>query len=278
MDLYDWSPDRAYTRNLKKGKTVIEPPICLSMLSSIATELLFSYCVDEQTEILTAAGWKRHQDVVAGDECYTLNHETGLGEWQRISKVNVFAGQPRREMVRIEGRAHSSLSTLNHRWPVRSKGNSAWFRRWKTSETLNQSDYIQCAARDAGLPTEPRWSDAFVELVAWAWTEGYWNVSNMLGLCQSSRVHPDYCERIRTALFEHLGPRHEGSMFSHRKDAIPLWVEDPPRADIGMIHWRLNQEAARPFTEVLSIPEKVIPCRGCARSHSNSLSFLSKRH
>jgi hypothetical protein len=258
MDLYDWSPDRAYTRNLKKGKTVIEPPICLSMLSSIATELLFSYCVDEQTEILTAAGWKRHQDVVAGDECYTLNHETGLGEWQRISKVNVFAGQPRREMVRIEGRAHSSLSTLNHRWPVRSKGNSAWFRRWKTSETLNQSDYIQCAARDAGLPTEPRWSDAFVELVAWAWTEGYWNVSNMLGLCQSSRVHPDYCERIRTALFEHLGPRHEGSMFSHRKDAIPLWVEDPPRADTGMIHWRLNQEAARPFTEVLSIPEKVV--------------------
>lgn len=47
MDLYDWPPDRAYTRNLKKGKTVIEPPICLSMLSSIATELLFSY-IDQE--------------------------------------------------------------------------------------------------------------------------------------------------------------------------------------------------------------------------------------
>ena len=47
MDLFDWPPDRAYTRNLKKGKTVIEPPICLSMLSSIATELLFAY-IDQE--------------------------------------------------------------------------------------------------------------------------------------------------------------------------------------------------------------------------------------
>lgn len=43
MDLYDWPPDRAFTRNLRKGKTVIEPPICLSMLSAVSTDLLFAY-------------------------------------------------------------------------------------------------------------------------------------------------------------------------------------------------------------------------------------------
>ena len=37
MDLFDWSPDRAYTRNLKKGKTVIEPPICLSRSTACGT-------------------------------------------------------------------------------------------------------------------------------------------------------------------------------------------------------------------------------------------------
>ena len=42
MDLYDWSPTRQYTRNLKKGKTIIEPPICLSMLSACSTDLLFA--------------------------------------------------------------------------------------------------------------------------------------------------------------------------------------------------------------------------------------------
>ncbi len=43
MDLYDWPSDRAYVRNLRKAKTVIEPPICLSMLSAIATDLLFAF-------------------------------------------------------------------------------------------------------------------------------------------------------------------------------------------------------------------------------------------
>lgn len=259
MDLYDWPPDRAYTRNLKKGKTIIEPPICLSMLSSVATELLFSFCVDDETEILTAAGWKRHEDVHTGDECYTLNHETGQGEWQHISAMNVFPGHPDREMILMEGtRGHSSLTTPNHRWPVRSKGNSSWSRRFKTTETLNQADFIQCAAEDNGLPTVPKWSDAFVELVAWIWTEGSWNPSNALGICQSSRVNPAYCERIRAALHAHLGPRHEGSMWPHHLRDVPRWVEDPPHPDTQMIHWRINQEGSRLFTEVLSIPEKVV--------------------
>lgn len=48
MDLYDWPPNQAYTRNLKKGKTVIEPPICLSMLSAIATDLLFAFTDTEE--------------------------------------------------------------------------------------------------------------------------------------------------------------------------------------------------------------------------------------
>jgi len=43
MDLFDWPVNRSYTRNLKKGKTVIEGPICLSMLSSCSTDLLFTY-------------------------------------------------------------------------------------------------------------------------------------------------------------------------------------------------------------------------------------------
>lgn len=50
MDLFDWPPGKPYTRNLKKGKTVIDGPICLSMLSSIATDLLYAYSdVEEWT-------------------------------------------------------------------------------------------------------------------------------------------------------------------------------------------------------------------------------------
>lgn len=43
MDLFDWPNDRQYIRNLRKGKTVIEPPIVLSMLSAVSTDLLFLF-------------------------------------------------------------------------------------------------------------------------------------------------------------------------------------------------------------------------------------------
>lgn len=48
MDLYDWPPNRSYTRNLKKGKTVIDPIICLSMVGAISTDLLFAYADSEE--------------------------------------------------------------------------------------------------------------------------------------------------------------------------------------------------------------------------------------
>jgi hypothetical protein len=48
MDLFDWPTDRQYTRNLKKGKTVIEPPICLSMLSTCSTDTLFDHTDTEE--------------------------------------------------------------------------------------------------------------------------------------------------------------------------------------------------------------------------------------
>lgn len=43
MDLYDWPPHRPYMRNLKKGQTIIEAPIALSLVGGIATDLLYAY-------------------------------------------------------------------------------------------------------------------------------------------------------------------------------------------------------------------------------------------
>lgn len=41
MDLYDWPDERPFTRNLKKGETRIEGPICLSLLGGVSTDTLF---------------------------------------------------------------------------------------------------------------------------------------------------------------------------------------------------------------------------------------------
>lgn len=48
MDLYDHPPDVPYIRNLRKGKTIVEPPICMSMISTCSTDLLFNYSDTEE--------------------------------------------------------------------------------------------------------------------------------------------------------------------------------------------------------------------------------------
>src|SRR5699024_6193646 len=45
-------------------------------------------------------------------------------------------------------------------------------REFVTSDALNTGHLIPTAAPHAGLPTEAKHSDAFVELVGWFWTEG----------------------------------------------------------------------------------------------------------
>jgi hypothetical protein len=48
MDLFDHPVDQPYTRNLRKGKTVIEGPVCLCLLSACSDELLFSYTTSDE--------------------------------------------------------------------------------------------------------------------------------------------------------------------------------------------------------------------------------------
>src|SRR3954468_10627236 len=76
-----------------------------------------AHCVDSETEILTAEGWKRWNHLGADDGALMLNHTTGLAEWGTILAVKVLPAQ-QRELLAMEGRSHSSLTTLDHRWPV----------------------------------------------------------------------------------------------------------------------------------------------------------------
>ena len=165
-------------------------------------------CVDLDTEILTVDGWRAHDQIAAGDVVFTLNHQTGLAEWQTVERVSVFPADGR-ELVSIEGKAHSSLSTLDHRWPVIARDTGE--RRWRQSTSINTNDYVQTAARLVET-AEPKWSDDLVELVAWFYTEGhvdrrpYRDGGGLTVLTQSVEVNPEMVDRIRGLLSRLLGP------------------------------------------------------------------------
>lgn len=158
-------------------------------------------CADEATEIFTSQGWKRHSDLAVGDTVLTLNESTGLSEWDTVLRVNRYEGE--HLVTHMEGRSHSSVTTQDHRWLAnrayarKSGGTLGW--RWTTTDKLTQDDRIPTAVPCSSLPTEPKYTDSFVELVAWLWTEGSFN-NNALSIHQSHKANPQNVARIRAAL------------------------------------------------------------------------------
>lgn len=82
------------------------------------------FCADTETEILTASGWRRYDQVAVGDLVASLNISDGVARWVPIQRMNVFEVADAK-MLRIEGKAISALVTTGHRWPVRQRVSKA---------------------------------------------------------------------------------------------------------------------------------------------------------
>lgn len=208
------------------------------------------FCADEETEILTETGWKRHHELVVGERVLALDHHSGLAEWQPIEAVNVFDAKDQ-EMLSMEGKAHSSLTTLNHRWMVDHVVSSrkGWRveKRVVTSEELTGCDRIPCAAPVVGLPVEPKWSDALVALVGWFWTEGHVIRGGSVGLAQREPL----AEAIRSVLVETFGP----SVESLRGTSSPAWRET---RDVDVTRFYLNRAASEVVVAHVDLPSKAV--------------------
>ncbi|MEV5047362.1 hypothetical protein AB0N20_22670 [Streptomyces griseoincarnatus] len=179
------------------------------------------WCTLPSVEIMTASGWKTYDQLHPGEPVLTLNHETGLSEWQPLQKVNTWdvTDEP---MVKIEGKRHTSVTTARHRWPILTGKPKNRGRAWTTSAELadaarqdgpdaQREEYLILAAPSADLPTEPKYSDALVELIGWFFTEGSAEMrpgrsAPRVSIYQSRTVNPDNCTRIERALTALYGP------------------------------------------------------------------------
>lgn len=164
--------------------------------------LLGTGCVDTDTEIMTMRGWQTLDTLDPTDIVLTLNHTTGLSKWQPMLVINRFdvTDHP---MLEMKGVGHDSLTTLDHRWPVTSANHGR--REFITSQELNTGHRIPTAAPSADLPTEAKYSDDFVELVAWFWTEGSFTPMlprqwGQATIAQSHETNPVRVDRIRACL------------------------------------------------------------------------------
>lgn len=214
-------------------------------------------CVDEETEILTKRGWQQQGDLIKGDKTLTFNLETGQSEWQPILKVNRFCGK-RVVMRLMEQRGHSSFTTLNHRWAVEKRSGK---RVFTTTENLKVNDRILAVAECSNLPTIPTYSDSFVQLIAWFWTEGQIDAGGV-SLWQNEG---EKAEQIRQCLYAEFGESLTRTR-NGRERAVAGWVERPKRQNKSptsgfltekeLCHFAINLNGAKQIKKVA--PHKIV--------------------
>jgi hypothetical protein len=133
----------------------------------LGTASLNHWCQDSETEIFTPAGWCRQDKLNVGDTVLTLNHDTGLSQWQPVE--DIYRAQVVNEaMLRMTSSQHFSQSTQGHRWPIIKTGKYAGSPyRWTTSlDGFAAADRVPVAAPLADTPTEPKYTDDLVRLLA----------------------------------------------------------------------------------------------------------------
>lgn len=227
----------------------------------------FGYCVDEATEILTESGWRRYDQVQIGQQCLSVSPATGLAEWDDILDVSVFPAQ-RRDMIAMDSLSHSSLTTPNHRWLCSYDRNDPSKLRFKTTDSFTSNDMVPTAAPVVNLPSEPKLTDALVELVAWYWTEGSrWKsgVGNSRGTHTGGSIAQNlgpHADRIKAALTRMYGPPSVSMREGKTKNRTPKWRDWTRRSNArpgderGTFH--LNGPALAPILEWVDGPDKVV--------------------
>jgi hypothetical protein len=123
--------------------------------------ILSLYCVDDQTEALTARGWVSGEELREDDTILSMRPD-GVLAWSSISSI--FRKQYKGKMHRLTKNNIDALVTPNHKFALADG-------TLKPVDDLLQKEVLRVfgEAEDSAVEV---YSDAFVELVGWSVTEG----------------------------------------------------------------------------------------------------------
>lgn len=170
-------------------------------------------CVDTDTEALTREGWKRYDELNIGDDILVLDPDTDEITWKPVAAVNIYDYDG--HMVAWDNHI-DAVSTPNHRWLAERQHGRGETIRYEREIVRTEFDIEgdSAAAKmrkgsrilvGGGTPLafsdQPKFSDEFVETLAWFVCEGSWhrNQQNYLSgrLAQSATRYPDKLSNLR---------------------------------------------------------------------------------
>ena len=157
-------------------------------------------CVDIKTEALTKRGWKKYDELLEGEDIYTLNPSTKKGEWGKLNNIFYYDKQEI-DVYQLESRNISCIVTHDHSWFVYNT-----HRKWETKKTeeLVNNDYLPLSFESSSIPKKLVYSNGFVELAGWVITEGEYGVSPTMEKRGSKEIrisqmafHKKQCKKIK---------------------------------------------------------------------------------
>lgn len=129
-------------------------------------------CVDDQTEILTVNGWKKHYEVFSGDEILSYNLDTQTITRDSINDVLRYHQDV--EVVEFDTPTFNAVSTLNHRWVVCESNE---LPRIKTTQNIYNHrwpDYPILRVGDNCFEENTEFSDDLLKLIGYVLTDGHY--------------------------------------------------------------------------------------------------------
>ncbi|MFD0509375.1 DNA methyltransferase [Streptomyces chiangmaiensis] len=159
-------------------------------------------CVDEETECLTAEGWKRHGDLRVGELAAQFDMETQRLSWGVIEDVARYEVTDQ-EMVVGRRRDLDMWLTPNHRTIIQ--------RRHPRTRELQPPVIVRAdeVLPSHSIPTAAPWTDGgtdpvsreWAELLGWYIAEGHENKRSLaVEIYQSCTANPQHVERIEYLL------------------------------------------------------------------------------
>lgn len=171
-------------------------------------------CVDEQTEVLTKKGWKKHNEVKIGDSLYSYNLDTKSLEEDSIIDLTVFDTEE--DVVRLESNSIDALITQDHRCVVINRNGKAKIQRAHELKS-GSNNYIPIASKGLEKKESSFSNNAYVRVLGWIITEGsYWNCRNKSTFVRKdgtindkvyetprvSIIQKNHCTKLEKDLFE----------------------------------------------------------------------------
>jgi hypothetical protein len=222
------------------------------------------YCLDLKTEVLTPDGWKRHDEVEAGDLVAAFDSEEESTVWQpALAKVErpLYA---REKMYRLSTPSLDIRVSGQHRMLYQNTNKNA-FWLISTAEKLSQRKTmyrlpVSGIQKACGLPL----SDAEISLVGWYISDGTISASNGQMVISQSEHQKEQLKHLRQTLHEcglkygvHRAEYSDDNNFEASSASLRFYVSkgEPRGTDKHLSGWAhlepyLDKNLSPPFDDM----------------------------